>query len=167
MHESVDSQQRTVDLSIYEHATNKLFANVRGLTIKRIVSSSGVTQRRLPASSEPVTVIALGESVPLVLGSQLQSSSELPDYLRRRLAEIIECDESEITLDRPLSSIGLDSLMAYELLHDLENNLGIRVPAGSFFGGMTLGNLIEYGEAMFLSRTTATPVVIDWVEGSL
>jgi len=57
--------------------------------------------------------------------------------------------------------------MAYELLHDLENNLGISIPVGSFFGGMTLANLVEYGEDMFNSRSSATQPVIDWVEGAL
>jgi len=109
----------------------------------------------------------LGESIPSDTVTHPQNRLELTEYLRKRLSDIMDCDEADITLDGPLSSMGLDSLMAYELLHDLENNLGISIPVGSFFGGMTLGNLVEYGEDMFNSRSSSTQPVIDWVEGAL
>ena len=101
---------------------------------------------------------------------------QLTGYLRRRLAEIMDCDVSEVTADVPLESLGLDSMMAFELLDDLERNLGMKIPMERFLGGITLAEIVQHGldgsSADRVPRIEASSAPshashIDWVEGAL
>ena len=58
-------------------------------------------------------------------------------FLSRRL----HVEERDLTPDRTLESLGIDSLAALELLFDLEDELGIRFPDGEP-RMVTLGDLV-------------------------
>jgi amino acid adenylation domain-containing protein/non-ribosomal peptide synthase protein (TIGR01720 family) len=57
------------------------------------------------------------------------------------LAGRLGLQESEIDVSRPITHYGLDSLMAIELMHELESALGIRMSMTSFFDRVSISEL--------------------------
>ena len=51
--------------------------------------------------------------------------------------------EEDISTIRPLGEIGLDSLMAVELVMNLEQVFGIQVPLAGSSGGMTINDIAD------------------------
>ncbi|MEM7013626.1 MAG: condensation domain-containing protein, partial [Verrucomicrobiota bacterium] len=57
------------------------------------------------------------------------------DFLADQIAGVFGTDVNKIDKDLPLNQIGLDSLMAIELMNRVESQLGINVPMGSVLNG--------------------------------
>jgi len=84
-----------------------------------------------------------------VLDLRAIAQAEGLDGLRRRLtdavvtgvARVLRAREEEISRVRPLSDIGLDSLMALEFAMNLEDRFGIPVALTSAVGSLTVGGL--------------------------
>lgn len=62
-------------------------------------------------------------------------------YLREQIAKVLRMPSSKIDNTRPLNEIGLDSLMSVELLHRIENQLGVTIPTGQLMGGPSVAKL--------------------------
>ena len=75
-------------------------------------------------------------AAPLELRQQM-----VEEYLRRRVARTLGSASSKIDWEQPLSSLGLDSLMAVELENDIESDLGIALPLTSFLQDIRLAQL--------------------------
>jgi NAD(P)-dependent dehydrogenase (short-subunit alcohol dehydrogenase family)/acyl carrier protein len=71
-------------------------------------------------------------------------------YLVDRVASILRCDPSRIATTRPLTAMGMDSLMAVELRNRIERDLGIRVPIVDLFTA-TVDQLVDRLDAHFES----------------
>ncbi|HUZ32137.1 MAG TPA: SDR family NAD(P)-dependent oxidoreductase, partial [Xanthobacteraceae bacterium] len=65
----------------------------------------------------------------------------LTDIIVTSLARVLRAREEEISRVRPLSDIGLDSLMALEFAMNLEDRFGIHVAMTSAVGSLTVGSL--------------------------
>lgn len=63
------------------------------------------------------------------------------DFLAEQVAGVFGTDVSKISKDLPLNQIGLDSLMAIELMNRVESQLGISVPMGSVLNGPNIKEL--------------------------
>ena len=61
------------------------------------------------------------------------------------LAEHIDCDVSEITMDTNFQEIGIDSLDTVEMLMNLEDKLGAEIELSQKVE--TVGDLVRYIEA--------------------
>ncbi|MFT5467503.1 MAG: amino acid adenylation domain-containing protein [Verrucomicrobiales bacterium] len=57
------------------------------------------------------------------------------EFLTEQIAGVFGTEVSKIDKDLPLNQIGLDSLMAIELMNRVESQLGINVPMGSVLNG--------------------------------
>lgn len=66
----------------------------------------------------------------------------LERHLLRRTANVLEADSERLDLDRSLTDMGLDSLMAVELQSALRRDLGVELPLVEMLGGVTLRNLV-------------------------
>jgi amino acid adenylation domain-containing protein len=62
-------------------------------------------------------------------------------HLRRLVAQVLSVSEERIECDRPLISLGLDSLMATELKHTLEEELEITLSFSELLGGDTIATI--------------------------
>jgi amino acid adenylation domain-containing protein len=62
----------------------------------------------------------------------------LAAYLQGLAAHALEIPPSQLGPDQPLSALGLDSLMAVELQHAVEVDLGLIVPMVSFLQGLSI-----------------------------
>ncbi len=63
------------------------------------------------------------------------------DFLAEQVAGVFGTDVSKIDKDTPLNNLGLDSLMAIELMNRVESQLGIAVPMGAVLNGPNIREL--------------------------
>ncbi|HVG20470.1 MAG TPA: amino acid adenylation domain-containing protein, partial [Blastocatellia bacterium] len=71
----------------------------------------------------------------------LESRESVEAWLAARLAAKLRVGPREVDLHRPLAEYGLDSLMAVELMHDIELGLGLTMPMASILHGPTISEL--------------------------
>jgi aryl carrier-like protein len=65
----------------------------------------------------------------------------LETHLREQVARTLRMDPSQLTVDRPLNSLGLDSLMAMELRKRVETSLGLSLPVVRLLKGPSITEL--------------------------
>jgi NAD(P)-dependent dehydrogenase (short-subunit alcohol dehydrogenase family) len=68
---------------------------------------------------------------------------KVADVISAQLAHVLHLREEDISLVRPLGEIGLDSLMAVELVMNLEEVFGIQIPLAGSSGGMTINDIAD------------------------
>jgi amino acid adenylation domain-containing protein len=71
-----------------------------------------------------------------------QREAALRAALRRRVAWAMRLSPAELRNDRPLTALGLDSLAAIEIQHEMESALGIVLPMTTLLQGVTLNELV-------------------------
>jgi 1-acyl-sn-glycerol-3-phosphate acyltransferase len=99
-------------------------------------------------------------------GSELAGLLEAPaaeaprltqEYLQSRIALVLGSSSATIDPDRPLTDLGLDSLMAVELLATLKAELAVEVAVVQLLQGVTLAELAALVLTELEPRRTATP----------
>jgi phthiocerol/phenolphthiocerol synthesis type-I polyketide synthase C len=68
---------------------------------------------------------------------------KVADVISSQLAHVLHLREEDINHVRPLGEIGLDSLMALELVMNLEKCFGIHIPLSGSSGGMTIADIAD------------------------
>ena len=63
------------------------------------------------------------------------------EHIRGRVAQILESKVNDVPVDRPLDTLGLDSLMAFELREEIKQSLGIEISLEVFLRDVTLIDL--------------------------
>jgi len=85
-----------------------------------------------------------GSLVGRLLGASSDARQRLvEDFLVSQVASVFGAEESKIGRDVPLTSLGLDSLMAIELTNRIERALGMGIPMGSLLNGPSITKLSE------------------------
>jgi len=72
-----------------------------------------------------------------------QRRSLVEEFFRIQIAEVFGTDPETLDADVPVTNLGMDSLMAIELLNRIENELGIQFPMGNILGGPSIRELID------------------------
>lgn len=67
--------------------------------------------------------------------------NKVADVITSQLAHVLHLREEDISHLRPLGELGLDSLMALELVMNLEACFGIHIPLSGSSGGMTISDI--------------------------
>lgn len=65
----------------------------------------------------------------------------LETYIQRELGRVLRLDPSRVDLQRPLNTLGLDSLMAVELTTRIETDLGVTFPLATLTQGANVSQL--------------------------
>jgi acyl transferase domain-containing protein/NADPH:quinone reductase-like Zn-dependent oxidoreductase/NADP-dependent 3-hydroxy acid dehydrogenase YdfG/acyl carrier protein len=94
---------------------------------------------------------AHGDSAVTTLDLRALVTSEDAETVRRKvadrivseLARVLHAREEDISRVRPLSEIGVDSLMALELNMNLKDAFGVEIPLSNSAGNMTVAGLAE------------------------
>ncbi|HSG44978.1 MAG TPA: amino acid adenylation domain-containing protein, partial [Anaerolineales bacterium] len=68
---------------------------------------------------------------------------DLEKFLQEKTASILGMQSSQLSLDQPLDTLGLDSLMAMELKNSLDSKLGINLSVTSLLQGPTISSLVD------------------------
>ncbi|MHB8974525.1 MAG: acyl carrier protein, partial [Pirellulaceae bacterium] len=101
-----------------------------------------------PRTKRSTEVITSGAAVPAntaleevggMPGEKRQS--QLLEQIRARVAQILDSKVSDVPVDRPLDTLGLDSLMAFELREEIKQSLGVEISLEVFLQDATLVHL--------------------------
>ncbi|MDZ8087066.1 MAG: amino acid adenylation domain-containing protein [Nostoc sp. DedQUE12b] len=94
----------------------------------------------LEESHTTVNTASLTHTAVLALEPQ-ERQFQLTCYLQQLVAQVLKLVSSQVNPQQPLNTVGLDSLMAVELQHSIETNLGVVLPMTSFLGGSSIDQL--------------------------
>src|SRR5262249_52239855 len=87
------------------------------------------------------------------------TEEEVKEFLASLVAAKFGGDDAEIDPDLPIAHYGLDSLQAIELMHAVEDRLGVILPMASFLQSPSVAELVEQAmrqlEAGSLAETKA------------
>ncbi len=90
--------------------------------------------------------------------SEKERGDLIERHVREELAAVLKNTAARIDRDKPLGSIGLDSLMALEFLRRLAASTGVRIPVTSIFNYPTL-RLLSQEVATRMGFSQGTPAV--------
>ncbi|HJQ81546.1 MAG TPA: SDR family NAD(P)-dependent oxidoreductase, partial [Lacipirellulaceae bacterium] len=88
------------------------------------------------------------------------------DYIRAELARIIGIEPANLEIDQPLSTFGLDSLLALELKNNLEGRLDFTLPMAKLMEGPSIASLAEETVRLVAGAapaSTSAKVAEEWV----
>jgi amino acid adenylation domain-containing protein len=81
---------------------------------------------------------------------------EILEYLRERVADVLGLEPDRLELDRPLNTLGVDSIMALDLKSGAEADLGVNIPLTVLFEGPTVLELVDLAMAQLDGAKTVT-----------
>ncbi|MCC5622120.1 condensation domain-containing protein, partial [Nostoc sp. CHAB 5715] len=103
-------------------------------------SWENVASSILEESHTTVNTVSLTHAAVLALEPQ-ERQLQLTCYLQQEVAQVLKLVPSLVNPQQPLNTVGLDSLMAIELQHSIETNLGVVLPMTSFLGSSSINQL--------------------------
>ncbi len=115
--------------------SSERLAVLRSPTYKAFVGA-GHRQREGEAESIDLHALAAKDGVEA-------ARSKVADVISSQLAHVLHLREEDFSQVRPLGEIGLDSLMALELVMNLEQCFGIHIPLTGASGGMTIADIAD------------------------
>ncbi|MBI2378843.1 MAG: thioester reductase domain-containing protein [Deltaproteobacteria bacterium] len=64
--------------------------------------------------------------------------ARVESFLRDQVGAVLRAPSAKLDRERPLTELGLDSLMAVELMNRVESQVGVSLPTGKFLGGASI-----------------------------
>jgi NAD(P)-dependent dehydrogenase (short-subunit alcohol dehydrogenase family)/acyl carrier protein len=99
---------------------------------------SALFDRHRPAAAAPAAGLARAQ---LFAANVRERRLRLTDLLRQQLAEVLRTDASRLDANRPFGTVGLDSLLALELVRRVSSLLDLQLTATIVFNHPTLSSL--------------------------
>jgi amino acid adenylation domain-containing protein len=135
-------------------------------------TSSGKIQRhacRAAFQAESLEVLAqwnaptatARETLAEAPATQLQTVETVEDWLVNRLAGMLGIASVEIDVGQPISRYGIDSLMAIELVHNIQATLGVFLPMTTFLQSSTIAQLAVETFDLLTVNSSATHALLD------
>ncbi|MFA6010979.1 MAG: methyltransferase domain-containing protein [Desulfobacteraceae bacterium] len=84
----------------------------------------------------------------------MKSRTDIVDYIRRLIAQAFRMEENDILPGSRFIDLGLDSLMAVDVISTIESELGILLSLMDFFEGQSIADLAEKIEYLSSNATT-------------
>jgi acyl carrier protein len=81
----------------------------------------------------------------------------LEGHIREQLARVLGTSPAKVDVDKPLISLGLDSLMAVEIGNRMQSELGVSIPPVKFMEGLTTAGMAQYLVEQLSSDRAAAP----------
>lgn len=135
-------------------------------------TSSGKIQRhacRAAFQAESLEVLAqwhaptaaVRETFSETPATQLQTVETVEDWLVNRLSGMLGIAPVEIDVGQPISRYGIDSLMAIELVHNIQATLGVFLPMTTFLQSSTISQLATETFDLLTVNSSATNALFD------
>ncbi|HXC24597.1 MAG TPA: beta-ketoacyl reductase, partial [Gemmatimonadaceae bacterium] len=132
---------RTFVASWPDHSGMLEFAN--------LVPVAAVAPRTVAAASTAAAALSdVADSAVPDLREQLAAvapgrprTALIEQHLREQLAAVLKTSPSRVDLQKPMGSMGVDSLMALELVRRLSRSIGVKIPATAVFNYPTITKL--------------------------
>ncbi|MEP7272479.1 MAG: type I polyketide synthase, partial [Acidobacteriota bacterium] len=99
----------------------------------------------------------------LILAEPIERRSMLESYLRETVARVLRSDAVRLSLSKPLTAMGLDSIMAVELRNVIQSTLGLNVSMVDLLTGATADLVKRLDEQ--LAEDSRLPELLAEVEG--
>ena len=123
-----------------------VLAMVRDFTAKRVLQANETAAPAIPSAPPqarfaPAPHLATApapSSRPVQVSAEPDEPLDLEGFLRSELSRSLRMDPARIALDTPLSRLGVDSLLAVELLGKLSRKLSLRLAPTLLFEHRTL-----------------------------
>jgi NADPH:quinone reductase-like Zn-dependent oxidoreductase/thioesterase domain-containing protein/NADP-dependent 3-hydroxy acid dehydrogenase YdfG/acyl carrier protein len=93
--------------------------------------------------TEPASRVDQSFRQRLLNADAITRDSLVRDYIRNELARIMSVDAASLEMEQPLSTFGLDSLLALELKNKLESQLDFTLPMATLMEGPSIASLSE------------------------
>jgi acyl carrier protein len=90
------------------------------------------------------------------LSSAKQRGDLLEAHIREQLAAVLKTSPQRIDPKKPLGSMGVDSLMALELVRRLSRSLGVKIPATAVFNYPTVAKLVVHVQSRMAVADSAS-----------
>ena len=145
----------SIDLAITD-ADGSPVMSVTGLTLTPITIVAPATSTSDESASETDSA-----------NQQQKSPEEIRQHLHERIAEIMGLEIDEVPLAQSLDALGLDSLMAFELRDEMQQEFGIEVPLDLFFEDSTLDTFLNQVIEQIANAEPPVASEDGWVEGAL
>ena len=167
---SVDDIRKTLDVTI--PAANSSFVSVRADwqtlagRFRNLKQTPGLLTNLLANQSEGGEGDASqGVREAIIAAEGKERPAKMRDFVRGRVGRVLGMSPGKLALDRPISEMGLDSLMGVELASIIESDLGVAVPMSALSKDMTierlastlLQSLLGTSEEMVEDEATSTP----------
>ncbi len=92
----------------------------------------------------------------------------LRDFLRRQIAAVIGMPADSLDVVLPITSLGIDSLMAVEIRNRLDKNLGLSMTVATILDGPSILQMVDQLQGQLEVPATADmSAADDWEEGEL
>ena len=141
MAEAIEQSGDAANLAVVTIASNEWTLAGDRLRVLRSPTYAAVIRDEGTHGDSSVTTLDLRS---LVAGEDLETvRRKVTDRIVSELARILHAREEDISRVRPLSEIGVDSLMALELNMNLKDAFGIEIPLSNSAGSMTVAALAE------------------------
>ncbi|HEY3393633.1 MAG TPA: SDR family NAD(P)-dependent oxidoreductase, partial [Lacipirellulaceae bacterium] len=102
----------------------------------------------------------------LLAADDATRQSMVCEYIRAELARIIGIEPANLEIDQPLSTFGLDSLLALELKNNLEGRLDFTLPMAKLMEGPSIASLAEETVRLVAGAapaSTSAKVAEEWI----
>jgi acyl transferase domain-containing protein len=117
---------------------------------------NATTAEEIPAvRQKQIKPANLLTQVELLSANQQQRQSLLLNYLHQEIAKVLRISPDRLELKKPLTSWGIDSLMALELVNRLKNQLNLDIPALKIIAGANINQLVE----LAIAQLTLTELI--------
>ncbi len=143
---SVEDIRKTLDATT--PAANSTFVSVRAdwqvlaSKFRNLQNTPGLLTHLLASQSEGGDGDASqGIRDAIVSADAKERPTKIREFLRGRVGRVLGMSPSKLPMDRPLSEMGLDSLMGVELASIIESDLGVAVPMSALSKDMTIERL--------------------------
>lgn len=125
-----------------------------------------------PAANTPLQAAPPAQTIRATLATAAAEGRPalVQAYLSEQAAAILGFSPAELDASLPISSLGLDSLMAVELKNRIENGLGVVIPMVQFLEGPSvsqLTTLVLEKLSLPAAETSPAPAVPTWEEGEI
>ncbi|MBI5032797.1 MAG: amino acid adenylation domain-containing protein [Chloroflexi bacterium] len=145
------SLPKTSSGKIQRHACRAEYLDGMLAVVQASVLEATTAGKGQESALQPLLIKALRAMLPHERQVLLES------HIQEQVARLLRVPTSRLNPEEPLTALGMDSVMAVDLLSDLETNLGVTLPIESLARGITSSQLaLMISNQMDLTLTSLT-----------